>query len=71
MLKCNLGKKWGKRILKVKFHGTIDELASDAAFIIGKIYREMNKQNLLSAEYFKDIIKTVVNDPESPIWEDK
>lgn len=72
MLKVNIPPVGGAdERLVVRFAGDVDELAFDAAIVVGEIYRALRGGQVpAQAEVFRLLMIQSVMDPGSPVWED-
>lgn len=52
----------------LSFEGDLIFLCSEVSNLIHKMYTAMNKKNQAGAALFKEMIKAVVLDDDSPMW---
>ena len=65
MIKANVSRE--RTSLAV--NGTLEDILNDSWRMINAVYTSFFRQDPDVAEAYKAVIKGVVNDPESPIWQ--
>ena len=65
MIKANVSRKR----VSLEANGTLEDILTDSCRMINAVYTSFFRQGPDVAEAYKAVIKRVVNDPESPIWQ--
>lgn len=66
MLKCHLEKETGTGKIYVK--GNPIEILSDVTFLINDVYNVFRENSPIMGDFFRSVLRDVVNDDSSPIW---
>ena len=67
MLKCHLEKETCTGKIYVK--GNPIEILEDVAFLINDVYNVFRENSPIMGDLFRNMLRDVVNDDSSPIWE--
>lgn len=65
MIKANVSRER----TNLAVNGTLEDILTDSCRMINAVYTSFFRQGPDVAEAYKAVIKGVVNDPESPIWQ--
>ena len=66
MLKCDMDVKKGTA--RVEVQGNVLEITADIIYIISDVYGAIKRENPSAVDMFKFIIKRVMDDDDTPIW---
>lgn len=67
MLKCHLEKE--ANTCKIEVKGNPIEILSDVTFLINEVYVTFQNNSPIMGDLFRCVLRYVVNDDSSPIWE--
>ena len=67
MLKCHLEKETDTCKIEVK--GNPIEILTDVTFLINDVYNVFREDSPIMGDFFRSMLRDVVNEGSSPIWE--
>ena len=67
MLKCHFEEE--TNTCKIEARGNSIEILSDVSFLISGVYNAFRENSPIMGDFFRCMLRDVVNDDSSPIWE--